>query len=153
MTIKQKSSANLGLYDRDYSLWLKTTVTLLRQGELTAVDLENLIEELESTGRTEKRAIESNLVVVLFHLLKYKYQPQKRSNSWELSIIEHRRRLRNDLAASPSLRRYLEQVFDQCYRDACKQASIETGLPLNTFPTSSPFTANESLDETFVPDK
>jgi hypothetical protein len=78
MTASQKSSVDLSLYDQDYYLWLETTINLLRQGKLTEVDLGNLIEELESMGRSEKRAIESNLVVVLLHLLKSKYQSQKR---------------------------------------------------------------------------
>lgn len=153
MTASQKSSVDLSLYDQDYLLWLEATVNLLKQGKFAEVDLGNLTEELESMGRSEKRAIEGNLVVLLLYLLKYKYQPQRRSSSWELSIIEHRRRLRNDLAASPSLRRYLEQVFDMCYQDACKQASIETGSSWKTFPASSPFTPEESLDEAFLPDK
>ncbi|MEO1447163.1 MAG: DUF29 domain-containing protein, partial [Cyanobacteria bacterium J06635_11] len=97
-------------YDQDYVLWLDTTAALLRQGNFAAIDLENLLEELESMGRSEKRALESNLVVVLQHLLKYQYQPDKRTKSWLLSIAEHRRRLRNDLEASPSLKRYLNSV-------------------------------------------
>ncbi|MEO1401135.1 MAG: DUF29 domain-containing protein [Cyanobacteria bacterium J06635_1] len=138
-------------YEQDYVLWLDTTAALLRQGNLAAIDLENLLEELESMGRSEKRALESNLVVVLQHLLKYKYQPDKRTKSWLLSIAEHRRRLRNDLEASPSLKRYLNSVFEKCYRDACKQASIETEQPLSVFPEASLFTADETLDEDCLP--
>lgn len=63
------------LYEQDYCEWILTTVNLLRQGRFSEVDLDNLVEELETMGRSEKSALESNLTVVLMHLLKYKYQP------------------------------------------------------------------------------
>ena len=102
-------------------------------------------------GRSEKHSLESNLIVVLMHLLKYKYQPQKRSRSWLSSIFEHRRRLIKAFKTSPSLKRYYQEVFDECYKYAVKQASIETGLPLNIFPNTSPFTTEETLDFDFLP--
>jgi Domain of unknown function DUF29 len=63
------------LYDRDYYLWLNQTVKLLQEQRLSELDIPHLVEELEDMGRIEKRAVESNLVVVLMHLLKYQYQP------------------------------------------------------------------------------
>jgi Domain of unknown function DUF29 len=100
----------------------------------------------------KKKVIKSNLIVVLIHLLKYKYQPEKRSNIWKGSIREHRRRIRDAFVDSPSLKPYFQEVLLQCYPDARKQASDETGLSLNTFPVDSPFTADECLDEDFLPD-
>jgi hypothetical protein len=69
------------LYQQDYALWLDTTCQLLRAGRLAEVDVANLLEELEDMGRSEKRVLSSNLIVVLMHLLKYAYQPGQRSNS------------------------------------------------------------------------
>jgi hypothetical protein len=69
------------LYDRDFNLWLETTINCLREGKLLQIDYENLIEELESIGRSEKNALKSNLKILLMHLLKYKYQPEKSCNS------------------------------------------------------------------------
>lgn len=97
-------------------------------------------------GRSEKRAVKSNLVILLLYLLKYKYQPTKKTNSWKASIREHRRRLRDDFQVSPSLKRYFEEVFDGCYQDAREQAADETGLSKDTFPTKSPFTPSEALN-------
>ncbi len=139
------------LYEEDFCLWVEATAELLKNRQLENLDYDNLIEEIEAMGRSEKHSLDSNLIVVLMHLLKYKYQPQKRSRSWLSSIFEHRRRLIDAFKTSPSLKRYYEDVFDECYQYAVKQASIETGLPLNTFPDVSPFTTEETLDFDFLP--
>ncbi|MDF5724681.1 MAG: DUF29 domain-containing protein [Rhizonema sp. PD37] len=142
---------NSHLYDQDFYLWIETTAKQLKEGRFSEVDLENLIEEIECMGRSEKQALESNLVVLLMHLLKYKYQHEKCSNSWKCSIREHRRRLRRAFKESPSLKAYFQEVLPECYQDARKQASDETGLPLDTFPVDSPFNADECLIEDFLP--
>ena len=112
MTTQLSSPANTAdLYERDYYLWLSHTAQLIKEGKFSEVDAANLVEEIEDMGRSEKRAVKSNLIIVLLHLLKYKYQPAKRTNSWKASIREHRRRLRDDLKTSPSLKRYFEDVF------------------------------------------
>ncbi len=139
------------LYDEDFCLWLETTAELLKNRQIENLDYDNLIEEIEAMGRSEKHSLDSNLVVVLMHLLKYKYQPQKRSRSWLSSIFEHRRRLIKAFKTSPSLKRYYQEVFDECYQYAVKQASIETGLSLKSFPNMSPFTTEETLDFYFLP--
>jgi len=102
---------NPSLYEQDYYLWLQTTVNQLRERKFAEVDLANLIEEIESVGRSEKSALVSNLQIVLMHLLKYKYQPEKRSNSWLFTIFEHRDRLLEAFEVSPSLKPYFREVF------------------------------------------
>ncbi|ACB53607.1 hypothetical protein cce_4259 [Crocosphaera subtropica ATCC 51142] len=139
------------LYEEDFCLWLETTAELLKNRQLENLDYDNLIEEIETMGRSERNSLKSNLVVVLMHLLKYKYQPQKRSKSWLSSIFEHRRRLIEAFKTSPSLKRYYQKVFDECYQYAVRQASIETGLPLEKFPNTSPFTTEETIDFDFLP--
>jgi hypothetical protein len=152
MTAKKEiinSQKNL-LYTQDYCLWLNQTAQLLQEKNFSKLDLENLIEEIESLGRNEKRAIESNLIIVIVHLLKWRYQPEKRSNSWKSSIREHRRRIQRLLTDSPSLKNYLPEIFDDCYLEAKKQASDETGLSLIAFPEKCPFSLAESLNEDFI---
>ena len=152
MTSQLSSATNTAnLYDRDYYLWLSHTAQLIKDGKFAEIDATNLIEEIEDMGRSEQRGVESNLVIVLLHLLKYKYQSEKRTNSWKSSIREHRRRLRKAFAASPSLKQYFEQVFDECYQDGREQAADETGLTLDTFPTCSPFTPAEVLNSDYLP--
>lgn len=138
------------LYEKDYYQWLIQTATLLKRKEFTELDIENLIEEIESLGKSEKRAIRSNLVVLILHLLKWRYQPEKQSRSWKSSIREHRRRIGDLLIDSPSLKNYLPEILSSCYLAAKKQASDETGLSIVAFPEVCPFSVVECLDEDFL---
>ena len=151
-TQRPSVSATANFYEQDYYLWLQHTLKLLREHQFSELDIPHLIEEIEDMGRSEKRAVESNLVVILMHLLKYQYQPQKCSNSWKASIREHRRRLRKLFKDSPSLKPYFQEVFHECYQDAREQASDETGLSLETFPIESPFTPEETMNREYLPD-
>ena len=145
------SEKNTQLYDRDFFKWIETTANLLRSQRFGEIDLENLIEEIESMGRSEKNALESNLEVLLMHLLKYKYQPQKISNSWKYTIREHRLRIIKSLKSSPSLKIYFLEIFAACYKNARDLAADESGLEIMTFPESSPFTPEETIDSNFLP--
>lgn len=151
MSTELSDTTTSTLYDRDFYLWLERTAMLLRKGEFSQLDMPNLIEEIEAMGRSEKDALESNLVVVLMHLLKYTYQPSMRSNSWKSSIREHRRRLKKALKNSPSLKPYLNEVFAEAYLDARDLAADETGLSLENFPLQSPFTIEQTLNPDYLP--
>ena len=128
-----------------------TTCQLLRAGRLADLDIDNLLEELDDMGRSEKRALTSDLLVVLMHLLKYAYQPGQRSNSWRFTIKEHRRRLQEALKTSPSLKPYLEQVLAECYQEARDLSATEAGMSLAIFPAESLFSPEQSLDREFLP--
>ncbi len=134
------------LYERDYYLWLENTVKLLQEGKLHELDRENLIEEIGDMGKREKRSIYSNLKILLMHLLKYCYQPEKRSNSWQFTIEEHRQRIKEALEDSPSLKIYLQNGFNKAYQDARKLATKETGLDINLFPEDCPFSQEDVLN-------
>jgi len=151
MTLSRSQTETSKLYDRDFCLWAEEMAKLLREGKFTEIDLEHLIEEVEDMSGSQKRALLSNLRVLLMHLLKYKYQPEKRSKSWRSTIIEHRIRLEEAFEESPSLKEYFPEIFDKAYQKAKKQAAQETELPLNTFPDESPFTPEQTLDEDFLP--
>jgi hypothetical protein len=140
------------LYERDFYLWIEQQAGLLREGRLSELDVTNLLEEIESMGRKDKKAIQSNLVVVLAHLWKYQFQPEQQSSSWRGSIVEDRRRLRYDLMESPSLRPHAVAVFAQAYADAREQAGADTGLEVATFPERPPYTLEQALDPQFLPD-
>jgi Domain of unknown function DUF29 len=140
------------LYERDFYLWIEQQAALLREGRLDELDVANLLEEIESMGRKDKKAIKSNLVIVLLHLLKHEVQPNRRSRSWLDSILEHRQRLRDDLEESPSLRGHLEAVFPHAYADARARAITQTGLTERAFPRTSPYTLEQALDPKYLPD-
>lgn len=91
MTSSPTAPAGLAeLYEQDFCLWAEATALLLKDGQFSVLDLAHLIEEIEDMGGSQKRAVLSNLRVLLLHLLKYKYQAAKRSQSWLNTIVEHR---------------------------------------------------------------
>jgi hypothetical protein len=150
--VKEKIEVERGLYERDFCLWVEEQARLLRERRLEQLDIANLVEEIEDLGIGEKKTVESNLVVVLKHLLKYRFQPGRRARSWLSSIAEHRRRLRNDLKTSPSLRPYAREHFEECYGDSRRQALIETGLEPDALPIAPPWSLEQTLDPEFLPD-
>ena len=137
------------LYEQDFYLWIETTAQQLKEGKFDQVDLTNLIEEIESMGRSEKRDLKSRLIVLLMHLLKWQYQPEKRSESWRSTISEQRICIEGLLEDSPSLKPLISEVFDDCYQKARLKAADETGIKLNFFPKESPFTLEETLQVSF----
>lgn len=143
---------NSTLYDQDYYLWIQQTLQVLQSGKFSELDTKNLTEEIEDMGISQKNSLESNLIVLLIHLLKWKYQPEQRSGSWKGSIREHRRRILKSFKDSPSLKRYFEEIFEESYQEARQQASDETGLSLDIFPPQCPFTQELILTPDYLSD-
>jgi hypothetical protein len=139
------------LYETDFAEWIDATVQQLKERRFAELDLDNLIEEIESLGKRDKRELQSRLIVLLSHLLKDKYQPEKRSNSWFTTIAEQRRQMLLILQDSPSLRNYCADIFEKCYATARKDAARETQLAIGSFPEVCPFTLENILDEDWFP--
>ena len=98
-------------YDKDFYSWTQEQAELLKHGRFAELDLENLIEEVETMGRSEKRELESRLTVLLLHLLKWKYQDLRQCRSWELSIIEQRLKFDETLEENPGLKSKLDEIL------------------------------------------
>lgn len=132
-------------YETDFYLWTQQQADLLRQGQFNRVDLDlvNIAEELESMGRSGQRAVESYLRNILLHLLKWQYQPERRGNSWRLSIRDGRHQVAKRLRESPSLKPQVSTMIADEYPLVREYAANETGLPLATFPDQCPFTAEQ----------
>jgi hypothetical protein len=139
------------LYDADYNLWLSEQVGALQQGELDRLDSQNLIEELTDLGKRERRALESYLEVILLHLLKWQFQPQRRSRSWDVSIANARLSIQKLFRDSPSLNYYVATLIENAYPTARLLAHKETGLPISTFPAEPAYREAEILDLEFLP--
>jgi len=152
MVTQLPETFNSNLYEADYYLWLQSTVEVLNEGQLRELDVPNLIEEIESMGRRERRAVYSNLKILLFHLLKYQFQPEKRSNSWKFTIREHRQRLHKSFQDSPSLKRYFDEILVEAYQDARALAADETGCEIALFPLDCPSTPEAILDPDYLPE-
>ena len=140
------------LYEQDFCQWAEEMAQRLREGHFDVLDVEHLIEEIEDMSWSQKRLLLRNLRIVLLHLLKYQYQPERRSPSWLSSITEHRIRIAEALEDSPSLRTYLLENVEKSYQRARTQAAIETELPPKTFPDTSPFSIEDVFNEEWLPD-
>ena len=149
--VAEKPPAN-DLYDVDFFAWTKQQADLLRAKRWADLDLENLAEEVESVGKSQRSEIENRLVVLLTHLLKWRFQPGRQGKSWRSTIWEQRRRLHQTLAQNPSLKDYPSEVLDLAYLSATLKAEEETGIDIAVFPEASPFTLEQVLDNKFLPE-
>jgi len=137
----------MSLYEADFYAWANQQAALLRAGDLTAADIEQIAEEIESMGRSEKRELLSRLAVLLMHLLQWQHQPTLRGNSWRATIKVQRRELERHLADNPSLKARLPELIATAYEDATLLAARETGLAESVFSTCSPWSFQEMMDD------
>ncbi|HEY2619603.1 MAG TPA: DUF29 domain-containing protein [Acetobacteraceae bacterium] len=140
------------LYDQDFYAWANEQAALLRAGKLTEADIENIAEEIESMGRSEKRELVSRLTMLLQHLLKWQYQPGRHSTSWRLTIENTRLQLEDHLNDNPSLKSQLEEAMRSAYRRAINEAVAETGFPRTTFATECPYSYDHAMRPDFWPE-
>ncbi|MCC6777396.1 MAG: DUF29 domain-containing protein [Hyphomicrobiales bacterium] len=146
------SARSNDLHDTDFYAWTQEQARLLRERRFDDLDLDNLVDEVESVGRSDKRQIESRLEILMAHLLKWKFQPGGRGNSWVATIFEQRQRLIGLVEESPSLREFQRQEVSNSYRAARLLAAKETGIALGVFPDDCPFTPEQVVDLDFLPE-
>jgi Domain of unknown function DUF29 len=140
------------LYDADFHAWTQTQANLLRSGQWDQLDLENLIEELDSLGRQERQQLENRLEILLGHLLKWQFQPDHRSKSWLATLREQRRKIRRHIQKNPSLQPYIPEALLEGYADGLDLAVRETELSYEDFPMTCPYTFEDAMDDNFLPD-
>jgi hypothetical protein len=146
------STKTATLYDTDFYAWANEQAALLRAGRLSEADIENIAEEIESMGRSEKRELIGRLTVLLVHLLKWHYQPALRGGSWRNTVEQQRLQLEDHLADNPSLKSQLTEAMASAYKRARVDAEHETGMLRGTFPPACPFTFDDSMNPDFWPD-
>ena len=126
------------LYDQDFALWIETTVKQLKAGELQKIDVENLIEEIESLGKSQRKAVRSFLLKLLEHLLKRCYIPFPECyRGWEIEIRNFRRELKQEFKDSPSLKNFMLEILTESYQDAL--VNLQEDYPEINFPDTCPF--------------
>lgn len=140
------------LYDRDFHAWANEQAELARSRSANAFDWDNVAEELESLGRREVDRLTSRYRILLMHLLKWIYQPDRRGRSWAGTIREQRARAAQLLRKHPSLKPLEREAFADAYEIARIKAANETRLPLDTFPVDPPFSPEQARDEDFWPE-
>ncbi|MDQ5920572.1 MAG: hypothetical protein QG673_628 [Pseudomonadota bacterium] len=139
------------LYKKDFYAWIKEQARLLKTNEFNQLDIANLVEEVESMGSSEVRELESRFEILLMHLLKWKYQPNSRSVSWELTIKEQRKRIAVRIKKMPSLKTLLNETMLEAYDIAIYEAAKETKLSLKAFPDLCEWDLKQVLDDQFYP--
>ena len=144
---------NAELYEQDFYAWTQVQAALLRKGAVDALDLSNLAEEVHDLGVSQYTAVSSDLYQVLLHLLQWQYPPTLRqeSHSWRDSIVEQRDRIDRICTRMPSLPPQLPAMLADEYPRARRRARYQTGLPLETFPLTCPWTLDQVLNPDFWP--
>lgn len=138
-------------YEQDIVGWANQQAKLLRERHVDALDLEHLAEEIETMSASEKRELKNRFAVLLQHLLKWQFQPDHRSRSWEATMLEQRTTIHGVLADSPSLRASLPGCFADAYPLAVRFAAKETGLEISRFPKINPYSLGDALTEDWLP--
>ncbi|MBD2654399.1 DUF29 domain-containing protein [Synechocystis sp. FACHB-383] len=152
--VAELRKTNTNLYDTDYNLWILDTVQKLQCKDLDSLDWENLIEEVLGLGRSDKRKLESLMTGLIEHLLKLGYWQSERNynqNHWRREIRNFRKQIKRELKASPSLKNYLVQIFDELYQDARELLADDSGLPIDIFPEQPIASIEQLLDEDWLP--
>ena len=138
-------------YEKDVYGWAIHTAALLRNKRMSEVDFDNIIEEIESLGRSEKHELINRLAILIAHLLKWQYQSDKRTRSWELTIKEQREQSRLCLEISPSLKNQLDEVLKKAYKIGMIKAQKETFINEKVFPQKCPYSFEEIIKDDFYP--
>lgn len=140
-------------YDEDVIAWANEQARLLRAGRFDLLDIEHLADEVEDVGKSELRELESRMAVLLTHLLKWQYQPERRGRSWEITIRNQRIGISRRLDRTPSLRPWLadRQWWELMWADALVGFERETGITLNDVPEQCPWILSEILDTGWLP--
>jgi hypothetical protein len=138
------------LYEQDYGLWAEQMADLLASGRFSELDIENLVEEVRDLSKRERDRLLSSLRLIVHHLLKWDYQPQRRSRSWQVTIQRERNNITFYLKDSPSLKRYLnDEWLVELYNNAKLEAFKETGLE---FPLVCPYRIDDVLNRVITLD-
>lgn len=140
-------------YEQDVVAWANEQAALLREGKLSAIDIQHIAAEIEDVGKGEQRELSNRMAVLLCHLLKWAYQPARRGTSWEAALHAQRNIIERRMRKTPSLKASLtdHDWWADAWDDAVQEPSRETGLSYKTFPEACPWTAEQVLDQAFFP--
>ncbi|GJH14402.1 DUF29 domain-containing protein [Caballeronia novacaledonica] len=141
-------------YEKDVVAWAYEQAALLRAGKLASIDIEHIAEEIEDVGKSEQREFASRMAILLAHLLKWQFQPERRTNSWTNTILAQRGAIERRLRKTPSLKPMLidEDWVADMWGDAREQAANETRIGFADFPESCPWTMSSVLEQGFLPE-
>jgi Domain of unknown function DUF29 len=139
-------------YEQDFLAWTQQQAEYLQKGCWQELDVKNLIEELQTLGRSEQREFSSYFQLLMIHLLKCEYQPERRTSSWNATLSNCRDKIQDCLEDTPSLQSFFQESewIEKYYKRARRDAAKETQKPLEIFPIRFPYTVEKVLDHDFL---
>lgn len=140
------------LYETDFYAWTLEQSKLLKESDFKQLDIVNLVEEIESLGKQERRELDNRLGILIGHLIKWDYQPEKRSKSWRATIREQRRAAQKLISQNPSLKPYLTEAIVDAYESGKDLVVSETPLDYVDLPENCPYTSEQLFDPGFPTD-
>lgn len=138
--------------DVDFCGWVTEQVELLRAGRIAEADIESLVDEIESLGKSERRELDNRLRELMMYLIKWHWQPESRGNGWLVSISKQRDGIRDVLDDSPSLNSKLADAACKAWLLAMRYAALETGIDVRVFPSECPWKLDDVLNEQWLPE-
>ena len=120
------------LHDRDFNLWIEETIETIKNKDLNNMDWDNLLEEIEDMGASQKRALDSYVQRLIEHILKLKYwhtEKERNERGWRTEVVNFRNRINRILKKNPSLKNYLKSEYCDIYQDAIATMSFDFEIP------------------------
>lgn len=149
---KERQIKMIPRYEEDFYGWTIANVSLLKQGRFNEVDMNHIIEEMESLGRSNRRELISRLGVLIAHLMKWQYQSNLKNKSWKGTIVRQRIDIKDVLEENPSLKPQLDEILPKAYKYALAILEEETPLELKSIPQKCSYTIEQCLDDGFYPE-
>ncbi|MHB8211389.1 MAG: DUF29 domain-containing protein [Acidithiobacillus sp.] len=140
------------LYGTDFLAWTESQAEALRARQVDALDWANLLEEVESMGVNQRHELRSRLNVLLVHLIKWQWQPERRGTSWLTTIGNQRFEISGLLKDLPSLRRFIPEMLVDAWARARDEAEEKTGIKADTFPEGSPWDVDGKILSGWLPE-
>lgn len=141
------------LYEDDVIAWSERQAALLRAGRWDLLDIDNIAEEIEAVGKSEKRELRHRMAVLVEHLIKWRWQPRRRGSSWLTTIRVQRIDIQKLLRKMPSLKNMMAdaEFADEVWRDAVVLALKEAEDEIENLPDTNPWTLDQAMQPDFLP--
>lgn len=149
-TVRDKPRPATG-YDDDFHAWALEQATLLRERRLDRLDLDNIAEELEGLASSQVSELRKRYTTLLLHLLKWEFQPERRTRSWVRTIVRERGEIEIHLEDNRTLKPRRDELYGRAFRLARLGAAYETNKSKRDFPAENPYALTQAMDHDFWP--
>ena len=147
------------LYDDDIVTWADEQAASLRvlaqRPDLSnALDWENIAEEVESLGRSQVQGVESAILLVLVHVLKYLSAPTAQSTrSWRVEVTAYQATARRNYKRSMRQKIDWEDLWTTAKANAAVSLKMYGDNLVQGLPRAMPFDPDEIVAKDFDMDQ